>query len=57
MQTEADHDDLRQLVAGSPLLPDAALRSHWLRVIDWLPPAARQELWEVLLAAEETCRD
>jgi hypothetical protein len=55
----ADEQDaawLRALVARSPLLPEAVLRKHWQRVIAWLPPAARHELADILLAAEEACR-
>jgi hypothetical protein len=48
-----DPDWLEALVARSPLLPDAQLRQHWRRVIAWLPPAARQELAEVLLGVEQ----
>jgi hypothetical protein len=47
---------LSALVARSPLLPEAVLRKHWQEVIDWLPPAARHELADILLAAEEACR-
>lgn len=39
---------LRVLVERSPLLPDAALRAHWRRVIPWLPTAARYELAAIL---------
>jgi hypothetical protein len=48
---------LSALVARSPLLADEPLREHWEKVIAWLPPAARHELAEILLAAEEACRD
>jgi len=51
-----DAEWLSALVARSPLLPDAVLRRHWQKVIAWLPPAARHELADILLAAEEACR-
>ncbi len=40
---------LRDLVKRSPLLPDAALRRHWQRLVPWLPIAARYELAAILL--------
>jgi hypothetical protein len=43
---------LRDVVDRSPLLPDAALRRHWQRVIPWLPIAARYELAAILLEVE-----
>ena len=43
---------LKALVARSPIL-DARLREHWLGVLEWLPPAARSELAEILLSVEE----
>jgi hypothetical protein len=52
-----DAEWLNALVARSPLLPEAVLRGHWQTVIAWLPPAARHELADILLAAEEACRD
>jgi hypothetical protein len=55
-EADVDVDDvawLDALVAGSPLLPDAALRRHWRKVIAWLPLAAREELAEVLQSVEE----
>jgi hypothetical protein len=41
--------ELRQLVLRSPLLPDPALRRHWLYVLGWLPEAAQRELMDILL--------
>jgi hypothetical protein len=52
-----DTDWLNALVARSPLLPEAVLRRHWQTVTAWLPPAARHELADILLAAEDACRD
>jgi hypothetical protein len=48
----ADTQWLEALVADSPLLPEAALRQHWRRVIAWLPLAARDELAEIVLSVE-----
>jgi len=57
-EVSSEHDqELVALIARSPLLPDAVLRKHWQRVIAWLPPVARHELAEILLTAEEACRD
>jgi len=59
MLTEALPDDaewLRALVSRSPLLPDATLRHQWLRLIPWLPTAARYELAGILLDIELACR-
>jgi hypothetical protein len=42
---------LKALVARSPLL-DATLREHWQRVLEWLPPPARQELADILTSIE-----
>jgi hypothetical protein len=49
---------LRLLVERSPLLPDADLRTHWLRLIPWLPAAARFELAEILQLGlrDDECR-
>jgi hypothetical protein len=60
MAAEASLEQDRTLVAllsRTPLLPDPLLRKHWQRVIAWLPSAAKHELAEILLAAEEACRD
>jgi hypothetical protein len=46
------NDWLRKLVDHSPLLPDAALRDHWRRVIPLLPTALRYELAAILLEVE-----
>jgi len=43
---------LRDLVRRTPILPDAALRGHWIQVIPWLPIAARYELAAILLDVE-----
>jgi hypothetical protein len=43
---------LNALVARSPLLPEPRLRSHWRRLIPWLPTAARYELAATLLEVE-----
>jgi hypothetical protein len=43
---------LRALVDRSPLIPDAAVRRHWRRLIPWLPTAARYELAAILLDVE-----
>jgi hypothetical protein len=43
---------LHTLVERTPLLPDAHLRGHWLRVIPWLPVAARYELAATLREVE-----
>ena len=40
---------LRALARRSPLLADAGLRRHWLKVIPWLPVGARYELAAILL--------
>jgi hypothetical protein len=47
----ADTDWLQTLIERSPLLPDTALRAHWIRVLPWLPIAARYELAATLRAA------
>jgi len=47
---------LRELIARSPLLPEAALKHHWQRLVAWLPPAARQELSEILVDVEQACQ-
>jgi hypothetical protein len=55
MQAEAIADDaqqLRDLIGRSALLPEASLRRHWQTVLDWLPPAARYELADILLSFE-----
>ncbi|MBV8716463.1 MAG: hypothetical protein JO318_01585 [Chloroflexi bacterium] len=55
MQAEAVADDveqLRLLIKRSPLLPESALRRHWQNVLEWLPPAARYELADILLSFE-----
>jgi hypothetical protein len=49
-------DELEALIARSPLLPDAALRRHWRRLVPWLPPAARDELADILLDVEHACQ-
>jgi hypothetical protein len=59
MFTEAlpDNTEWRSaLVSRSPLLPDAALRRHWQKLIPWLPTAARYELAGILLDIELACR-
>jgi hypothetical protein len=43
---------LTTLVERSPLLPDAQLKRHWLRVIPWLPTSARYELAATLREIE-----
>jgi hypothetical protein len=43
---------LIDLVVRSPVLPDAALRRHWVRVIPWLPVVARYELAAILLGVD-----
>jgi len=43
---------LQDLVRRSPLVPDRALRRHWLQVVPWLPIAARYELAAILLDVE-----
>jgi hypothetical protein len=55
MQAEAiaeDAQELRSLIRRADLLPEAALRRHWQTVLDWLPPAARYELADILLSFE-----
>jgi hypothetical protein len=44
---------LSRLVQTSPLLPDPALRQHWLTLIPWLDVTARYELAAALLEAEQ----
>jgi hypothetical protein len=46
---------LRALVRRSPILNDAAVRRHWLKVIPWLAPAERYALAGVLLEIENAC--
>jgi hypothetical protein len=48
MAADVELERLHALVERSPLLPDPSLRRHWVRVIAWLPQAARYELWEIL---------
>jgi hypothetical protein len=43
---------LTTLVERTPLLPDAPLKQHWLRVIPWLPTPARYELAATLREIE-----
>jgi hypothetical protein len=53
---DAKPDDpawLSQLVARSPLIPEARLRQHWRRVISFLSAAQRYELAAILLEAEQ----
>jgi len=60
MTAEVRPDDpawLGALVRRSPLLPEAALRAHWLVLIDKLPPAARYELAGILMDVELACRE
>jgi hypothetical protein len=45
---------LKQLIDRSPLLPEAALRAHWRKVIPLLPTALRYELAAILLEVEHT---
>jgi hypothetical protein len=40
------------LIDHSPLLPDAALRRHWKRLLPELPTPARYELAAILLETE-----
>jgi hypothetical protein len=47
-EVEVDAEALRALVRRSPLLTDAQVRRHWLRLIAHLPAAARYELAEIL---------
>ena len=47
---------LHELIGRSPLLPEAALQRHWQRLVAWLPPAARQELAEILVDVEQACQ-
>ena len=44
------------LIARSPALADATLRRHWRRLVPWLPPAAREELADILLDLEHACQ-
>jgi hypothetical protein len=44
---------LRLLLDRSPLLIQDELREHWLRLISWLPVAARYELAAILLEVEQ----
>jgi hypothetical protein len=55
MAADDDVAKLKILVEQSPLLPEAELRRHWLRVIDWLPAAAREELVEILAEMDDGC--
>jgi hypothetical protein len=48
----ADPDWLQTLIERSPLLPEPALRAHWIHVLPWLPISARYELAATLRAAE-----
>jgi len=60
MQAESAPDDpewLRELVRRSPLLPERALRRHWIAVIPWLPSALRYELAGILMEVEVACRN
>jgi hypothetical protein len=45
-------DWLTRLIDRSPLLPDAALRRHWRRVVPSLPIALRYELAAILVEVE-----
>jgi hypothetical protein len=57
VESAASHDPtLDGLIAHSPALPDAALRRHWRRVVPWLPPAAREEMADILLDFEQACQ-
>jgi hypothetical protein len=53
---DSDNAWLDGLIARSPALADAALRRHWRRLVPWLPPAARDELADILLEFEQTCQ-
>jgi len=44
---------LCQLVARSPVIPEARMRKHWQRVIPFLSAAQRYELAAALLDAEQ----
>lgn len=44
------------LIARSPALADTTLRRHWRRLTAWLPPAAREELADILLELEQACQ-
>jgi hypothetical protein len=50
-----DLEWLGQLVSRSALLPDQALRRHWLKILPWLTPAARYTLAALLLEIERAC--
>jgi hypothetical protein len=59
MTVESPEDDvwLRALVDRSPLLPNAALKRHWKRIVPALPVPARYELAAILVGVERdlTC--
>jgi hypothetical protein len=56
-ESAASRDEtLDGLIARSPTLPDAALRRHWQHLVPWLPPAAREELADILLEFEQACQ-
>jgi hypothetical protein len=56
MSTPEDPQWLATLVARSPVLPEAALREQWQRVIPWLPTPLRYELAGILMEVELACR-
>lgn len=43
---------LTELIRHTPLLPDAASRAQWLRVLPWLDTEARYALAAALLGVE-----
>jgi len=51
-----DPRKLDELIARSPLLPEATLRQHWQSLVAHLPLAARHELAEILLDVEQACQ-
>ena len=53
--TPDDVDWLAQLVARSPLLPEAGLRRAWRTVLPWLDVEARYALAATLLSTEQAC--
>ena len=56
MSTPEDPEWLAALVERSPVLPEAALREHWKKVIPWLPTPLRYELAGILMDVELACR-
>jgi hypothetical protein len=46
---------LRTLVRRSPVLADAAVRRHWLKLVPWLSTDNRYTLAAILLDIENAC--